>query len=72
MFQIIPLKPISQDISVGNNSSKIPVNQHSLMPNNGKSNDSLTESMLSTENGINLKSECASENSNSPGYFSSF
>lgn len=42
------------------------------MLSNEKSNNSLAESMLSTENGINLKSGCASKNSNSPGYFSSF
>lgn len=43
------------------------------MLSNGKSNNSLAESMLSTENGMNLENGCASKNSNSPnGYFEAF
>lgn len=43
------------------------------MLSNGKSNNSLAESMLSTENGMNLENECTSKNSNSPnGYFEAF
>lgn len=69
-----PLVLISQVISSGNNSSEIPVNnKHSPMLSNGKSNNSLAESMLSTENGMNLENECASKNSNSPNeYFEAF
>lgn len=52
---------ISQVISADNNSSK-----HSPMLSNGKSNSCLAESMLTRENEMNLESECALKNSNSP------
>lgn len=52
---------ISQVISADNNFGK-----HSPMLSNGKSDSSLAESMLTRENEMNLESERASKNSNSP------